>query len=77
MRIVQMPKFSARLKELRKEKGAKQKDMAELLECTYNHYQQIEYGNVNIPSLTLEVLADYFEVSTDYLLGRSDDRRTL
>ncbi|MBD5149804.1 MAG: helix-turn-helix transcriptional regulator [Oscillibacter sp.] len=77
MRIVQMPKFSARLKELRKEKGAKQKDMAELLDCTYNHYQQIEYGNVNIPSLTLEVLADYFEVSTDYLLGRSDDRRTL
>ena len=77
MRKVQMPKFSARLKELRKEKGAKQKDMAELLECTYNHYQQIEYGNVNIPSLTLEVLADYFEVSTDYLLGRSDDRRTL
>ena len=77
MRIVQMPKFSARLKELRKEKGAKQKDMAELLECTYNHYQQIEYGNVNIPSLTLEALADYFEVSTDYLLGRSDDRRTL
>ena len=72
-----MPKFSARLKELRKEMGAKQKDMAELLECTFNHYQQIEYGNVNIPSLTLEALADYFEVSTDYLLGRSDDRRTL
>ena len=77
MRIVQMPKFSARLKELRKEKGVKQKDMADILECTYNHYQQIEYGNVNIPSLTLEALADYFEVSTDYLLGRSDDRRTL
>ena len=77
MRKVQMPKFSARLKELRKEKRVKQKDMAELLECTYNHYQHIEYGNVNIPSLTLETLADYFEVSTDYLLGRSDDRRTL
>ena len=77
MRKIQMPKLSARLKELRKEKRVKQKDMAELLECTYNHYQQIEYGNVNIPSLTLETLADYFEVSTDYLLGRSDDRRTL
>lgn len=77
MRKVQMPKFSARLKELRKEKCVRQKDMAELLECTFNHYQQIEYGNVNIPSLTLEALADYFEVSTDYLLGRSDDRRTL
>lgn len=77
MRTVQMPKLSTRLKELRKEKGVKQTDMAKLLECTGNHYQQIEYGNVNIPALTLEALADYFEVSTDYLLGRSDDRRTL
>ncbi len=77
MRKVQMPEFSARLKELRREKRVKQKDMAAILECTENHYQQIEYGNINVPSLTLEALADYFGVSTDYLLGRSDDRRTL
>lgn len=77
MRIKQMPKFSARLKELRAEKNVKQTDMAEFLGCTENHYQQIEYGHVNIPALTLEALADYFDVSTDYLLGRSDDRRTL
>lgn len=72
-----MPKLSARLKELRKEKGIKQIDVANLLGYTEAHYQQIEYGHVNIPALTLEALADYFEVSTDYLLGRSDDRRTL
>ena len=72
-----MLKFSNRLKQLRKEKKLKQSDMAELLELTTRHYQQIEYGNINIPSLTLEALADYFGVSTDYLLGRSDDRRTL
>lgn len=77
MRTVKMPKFSTRLKELRKEKHLKQVEMAEILECTETHYQQIEYGHVNIPSLTLEALADYFNVSTDYLLGRSDDRRTL
>ena len=77
MKEKKMPKFSARLKELRKEKGVKQTDMAQFLGYTEAHYQQIEYGNVNIPSLTLETLADYFEVSTDYLLGRSDDRRTL
>ena len=76
MRKLQMPKLSIRLKELRKEKGIKQIDMANLLGYTEAHYQQIEYGNVNIPSLTLETLADYFEVSADYLLGRSDDRRT-
>ena len=77
MRVSQMPKLSARLKELRKEIGVKQIDRANLLGYTETHYQQIEYGNVNIPALTLEALADYFEVSTDYLLGRSDDRRTL
>lgn len=77
MKIVKMPKFSERLKELRTEKHIKQVEMAHLLECTATHYQQIEYGHVNIPSLTLELLADFFSVSTDYLLGRSDDRRTL
>lgn len=76
MRNVQMPKFSARIKTLRKERRLKQTDMAELLDCTANHYQQIEYGHVNIPSLMLETLADYFGVSTDYLLGRTDIRET-
>ena len=74
---IKMPKFSARIKELRKEKGVTQTNMAELLNCKDRHYQRIEYGQVNIPSLTLAFLADYFEVSTDYLLGRSDNRRIL
>lgn len=68
-----MLKFSNRLKQLRKEKNLKQSDMAELLELTTRHYQQIEYGKVNIPTLTLIFLADYFDVSLDYLVGRSDD----
>ncbi len=66
--------FSARLKELRKEKGKKQSEVADLLDCTVSHYQKIEYGKVNLPSLSLAALADYFEVSTDYLLGRTDVR---
>ena len=70
MRNLQMPKFSARLKAL------KQIEMAEFLDCTANHYQQIEYGHVNIPSIMLETLADFFGVSTDYLLGRTDIRET-
>ena len=74
---VKLPRFSVRLKELRKEKGTKQKEMAELLGLTEAHYQRVEYGWVNVSATTLEFLADYFEVSTDYLLGRSDDRQTL
>ena len=74
---IKMPRFSARIKELRKEKGLTQVQMAEFIGCKYRHYQKIEYGEINIPSMMLERLADYFNVSTDYLLGRSDDRRTL
>ena len=44
--------------------------MAELLGCTRQHYQKIEYGVINIPTTTLIFLADFFDVSADYLLGR-------
>lgn len=68
-----MLKFSNRLKQLRKEKKLKQSDMAILLNLTTRHYQEIEYGKVNIPTLTLIFLADYFDVSIDYLVGRTDN----
>lgn len=63
-----------RLKELRKERRIYQREMGELLGITLRHYQKIEKGEVNIPSLTLCTLADYFGVTTDYLLGRTDTR---
>ncbi|MCI8813428.1 MAG: helix-turn-helix transcriptional regulator [Oscillibacter sp.] len=63
-----------RLRKLRKEKRVYQKGMAELLEVTLRHYQRMEHGDVNIPVLTLCTLADYFGVTTDYLLGRSQER---
>ena len=65
-----MQRFGKRLWALRKDKHKKQIDMAALLKCTDRHYQRMEYGYVNVPSLTLIKLADYFNVTTDYLLGR-------
>ena len=70
-----MPAFSERLKALRKEKRYKQKEMGDILGCTERNYQKLEYGQTNVPSLTLIKLADFFEVSTDYLLGRDDRRK--
>ncbi len=66
--------FSDRLKTLRNEKGLKQSEMGDLLGCTERNYQRIEYGQINVPATTLMALADYFDVTTDYLLGRSDER---
>ena len=65
--------MGARLKALRKEKKMTQRAMGELLGVTERHYQAIEAGGVNVPSLTLKFLADYFDVSADYLLGRTDN----
>lgn len=64
--------FGQRLKLERKKKNMTQVGMANFLGCTDRHYQRMEYGYINVPSLTLMTLADYFGVSTDYLLGRSD-----
>ena len=46
------------------------KPLGKLLNCTDRHYQKIEYGQVNLPATTLIFLADFFHVTTDYLLGR-------
>jgi len=68
-----MPSFAERLKLLRKEKKLTQVDMANFLECTEQHYQRFEYGKVNVPALTLIALADFFDVSLDFICGRNDN----
>lgn len=69
----ELEKFSSRLKDLRKSRGVKQSEMGEFLGCTMRNYQRIEYGETDIPATTLMKLADFFGVTTDYLLGRSED----
>ena len=63
-----------RLKALRNERRLYQRELGELIGVTQRHYQKIEKGEINISALTLCTLADYFGVSTDYLLGRSEER---
>lgn len=69
-----MATFSDRLKELRKEKGLTQKDLAKILYVNQSAVSKYELGT-NLPENRFLVqLADYFNVSTDYLLGKSDNR---
>ena len=72
---VKMKVFGQRLKELRKERNLTQRNIGELLGQTDRHAQALEYGCVNVPALTLVKLADFFDVSVDYLLGRDDRRK--
>lgn len=67
-----MATFSSRLKELRKSRGLLQKDLASQFSMTLRNYQKIEA--TDRPSYeTLIRFADFYDVSTDYILGRSDD----
>ena len=69
-----MIKFAERLHALRTEKSATQREMAELLQIKTRSYQNYEGGDRRPDYEGLVALADYFEVTTDYLLGRSDER---
>ena len=71
---MKMKTFGERLKELRQEKGLTQRSMAAIVDKTERHYQAMEKGEINVPGLTLIKLADFFDVTLDYLVGRSEDR---
>lgn len=64
--------FSKRLKQLRLEKGVTQKQICDWLQLSKNAYGNYEQG-IREPSLeTFSKLCDFFNVSADYLLGRTD-----
>lgn len=64
--------FGKRLKGLREAKGLKQREMAETMGLKLRQYQRYEYGEVGVPLEVLNFFADFFGVTTDYLLGRGE-----
>ena len=67
-----MTSFSERLRTLRIDRKIMAKTMADNLGISYRNYQRYEKGEMDTPSSKLVSLADFFNVSTDYLLGRTD-----
>ncbi len=63
---------STRLKELRKNKKVSQVDLANHLNMTRSAYSHYETGKYEPNNSTLKLLAKYFDVTTDYLLGNTD-----
>lgn len=72
-----MSGFSSRVKELRLSKGLTQKQAAEHFEVGLRHWQKYEAGEFYPTVDGLIALADYFDVSLDYLVGRSDNPQRL
>ena len=66
--------FSARLSKLRKEKGISQKQCALALGVDSSKYNKWENGKNRPDYDTVCKLANFFDTTTDYLLGNSDER---
>lgn len=66
--------FKGRLREIRRKSGETQAQVAAAVGTTTRYYQKLESGE-NLPGAELLIaLADHFEVSLDYLMGRTDER---
>ena len=66
--------FSERLKLLRQENRYKQRELAEIFGLKLRGYQSYEYGKAYPTVPGLIQIAQFFHVSTDYLLGLTDKR---
>ena len=69
-----MANFSQRIKGLRKERKMKQQEMANQFSIKLRTYQGYEYGESYPEVAKLIAIADFFDVSLDYLVGRSEVR---
>lgn len=69
-----MEKFPMRLRVLRAERNITQQKVASDAGMSFKGYNNLESGK-SVPSAsTLILLADYYDVSLDYLIGRSENR---
>ena len=62
-----------RIRDLREDKDLMQKDLAAYLKCTQVCYSNYETGKRDIPTDVLRALAFYYDTSTDYILGLTDE----
>lgn len=66
--------MNLRIRDLREDKDLKQKDIANYLICDQSLYSKYERGERPLPLEYAEKLADYYGVSVDYLLGRTNNK---
>lgn len=64
--------FGQRLKELREENGLSQRQLAAIIRTSQPNLQRWEKGQFEPDQKTTIIIADFFNVSIDYLFGRED-----
>lgn len=66
--------MNLRIRDLREDNDLTQKQISEYLLCDQSLYSKYERGEREIPLNLLIKLADYYKVSLDYLVGRSNTK---
>ena len=64
-----------RLKEIREDRDLLQQDVADILKIKQQQYSDYEIGKTLIPINYLSDLADFYNVSIDYLLNKTNERK--
>ncbi len=67
--------YYERIKGLREDKDLKQEDIARLIQTSQSYYAQYENGKRPIPFERLIILAEFYEVSLDWIAGRTNKKQ--
>ena len=67
--------YLQRLRDLREDHDLQQADIAKLLYTTQAQYSRYERGERELPIRHLVTLAEYYKVSADYILGRTNNKK--
>lgn len=67
--------YFPRLRDLREDEDLKQKDIADILRISQQHYSQYERGERELPMSFFIILAKKYKVSLDYIAGLTNDKR--
>lgn len=73
--LLMVMRVSLRIKDLREDKDLTQKQIAEYLMCDQSLYSKYEREERAFPLELAIKLADFYKVSIDYLVGRTDNKK--
>lgn len=66
-----------KIKDLREDKDLSQAEIAKVIKTTQQQYSKIETGKADISGEKLKLLAKFYNVSVDYILGLIDEPKKL
>lgn len=67
--------YMERLRILREQNQKLQKDVAQILHMKQQQYQRYENGTTEMSITLLDILADYYGTSIDYIVGRTNEKK--